>query len=751
MKKTKFLAIILALVLVVGACLTACSKDRYEITLNTDKSLTVTVGDKVDFTQYFNVKKNGNRIAVTADMLDLSQVDLSKPCTFDVTLSIGGVSKTLTFTVVAKISGGGTPDADDLATVLAKYADSSNWNFATSVTVTQNGQTGSDYYEYLGYNVLNSYTYQGKQHTDYLGYDAAVDAYSFYYDNGDGTYSILAEGTDDFNECCSYLYLIDLSALGYYTFTASGNRYLADNPSEAGNAVIGQYTGNNWVSLEMYVSGGNITKLVAVLDNGNTEQYVLSKQGTVSFTLPTGSSGGSGGSGEDPDTPVVPSDIMEKQVYNAATFDNDNLQDKMLKTDGAIGLPSTGNINALVIPVQFAGDTITQSQLNNLNAAFNGDSADTGWESVSSYYQKASYGNLNLTFDIQSVYRAQHNSTYYANYKEKYWQDGQQYTRTGEEIILTEALAYYESRLDLTKYDTNKDGAIDAVYLIYSAPVDYDQADFYWAYVTWYYGENQYDGLDAYFYLFAGFDFMDESTARDPGSGYGTIAGLKINASTYIHETGHLLGLDDYYDYDTDEGCNEGLGGADMMDYTVGDHSVYSKIMLGWLKPTVVNQTTTVTIQSSCSNASAILIPLKFDNSYFCEYLLIDLYSAQGLNALHASAANSYLYGGASYGVRIYHVSSSINRPYNNSYGSFTDYNNTDTKYALIKLVEADGDKKFSSSRGYASQSDLWQAGGRLSQVFPSYKRNDGKKVNFDIVINSVSATSASITITFYN
>ena len=746
MKKTKFLAIILALVLVVGVCLTACGKDKYEITYNADKSLTVTVGDKVDFTQYFTVKKNGNRVAVTEDMLDLSQVDLSKPCTFDVTLSIGGFSKTLTFTVVSKISGG-DPEPDDLATVLVKYIDASGWNFADSLTVTNGSQTSQDYYEYMGYNVLNRYTYQAKQHTDYLGYDVSADTYCFYYDNCNGTYTALSEGTKDFEECCSNLCLVDLSQLGNYTFTASGNRYLADNPSEVGNAVIGQFTGYSWLSVEVYVAGGNITKLVGVLDNGYTEQHVFSKHGAVSFTLPTVGSG----ENPEPDIPVVPTDVMEKQTYNPATFDEQNLQDKMLKVDGAIGLPSTGNINALVIPVQFVGDTITQAQLNNLNAAFNGDSTDTGWESVSSYYQKASYGNLNLTFDIQSVYRAQYNSTYYANYKEKYWQDGQQHTRTGEEIILTEALAYYESRLDLTKYDTNKDGAIDAVYLIYSAPVDYDQADFYWAYVTWYYGENQYDGLDAYYYLFAGFDFMDESTARDSGSGYGTIAGLKINASTFIHETGHLLGLDDYYDYDEDSGSNEGLGGADMMDYTVGDHGVYSKIMLGWLKPTVVNQTTTVTIQSSCSNASAILIPLKFDNSYFCEYLLIDLYSAQGLNALHASAANSYLYGGASYGVRIYHVSSSINSPYNNSYGSFTDHNNTDTKYALIKLVEADGDKKFSSSRGYAAQSDLWQAGAKLSQVFPTYARNDGKKVNFDIVINSVSATSASITITFYN
>ena len=445
----------------------------------------------------------------------------------------------------------------------------------------------------------------------------------------------------------------------------------------------------------------------------------------------------------------TPADTMGKQTYDAATFDGETLQDKLLKVEGMIGLPSTGDINALVVPVQFSGDTITDEQLTKLDKAFNGSAADTGWESVRTYYQKASYGKLNLSFDIQSVYQAKKNAAYYESYSQSYKQNGQTYTRTGEEVVLTEVLSYYESILDLTKYDTNKDGAIDAVYLIYSAPVDYYEGDFFWAYTTWYFGSNTYDGLDTYYYFFAGFDFMDESTANDPGSGYAEIPGLKINAATYIHETGHLLGLDDYYDYETSSGSDEGLGGADMMDYTVGDQNVYSKIMLGWLTPEVVNESRTVTIQSSCSNASAILIPLDFDNSYFCEYFLIDLYAAQELNALHASVSDTLLYDGASYGVRIYHVSSWIKNPFDNDYGSFTDYNNTSTAIPLIKLVEADGEKKFKSSGGYASQTDLWKARGSLSGIFPEYTRNDGKKLNFNITIGSVSATSASITVTF--
>ena len=218
------------------------------------------------------------------------------------------------------------------------------------------------------------------------------------------------------------------------------------------------------------------------------------------------------------------------------------------------------------------------------------------------------------------------------------------------------------------------------------------------------------------------------------------------------------MGLEDgylYYDYEDAKGSGEGLGGADMMDYNVGDHDAYSKLILGWVDPTVITMTQTVTINAFESSGQFLMVLLDYDGTYFSEYLLIDLYANTGLNALGASQQNSLLYYdsktkvGAEYGVRIYHVSSSIKNPYNDDYYSFTDNNNSVSDTALIKLVEADGEKKFASTEGYAESTDLWQAGDSLLSVFPNYARNDNKKVNFDIRIDSVSKTSATITITF--
>ncbi len=746
-KKTLFaiLAIVLACAVGLGGCVFQHKSAAYEITRTPDMSYWLEVGEEVDFTQYFTVKNaDGMEIKVTEDMLDLSEVDLTHPGMFEVTLTIGGKSMTIAFAVR---EGGG---AGDLSDVLDAYADPETRNFTVTVSIV--GDSYLDVYDYAGLNVRNRYAYDGVNYVDYLAYDTTLDCYEFYYQNDDGTYDVFEEGSTDFEECYALLQLIDVSVLADFSFTLEGESYVAENPAAVGSAALGDWMDEegdslSWTGFELTLANGKISKVVATMSDGTASQYVFSNHGSVSFTLPNG-----GGTTPTP----TPSGMMERQTYNPSSFDNGRLQDKLVSVgEDSIGLPSTGSYHALVIPVQFQGDTVSAAQLERLGIAFNGTEEQTGWESVKTYYQKSSYGKLDITFDIQDVYVTQYGASHYEQYSTSVDSEFGRYNQTGEEVVLLEALSHYENELDLTQYDFNDDGMIDAVYLIYSSPVDYQEGDFFWAYTTWYFGDNTYDNCYPYYYFFAGFDFMDENTGRSH-VGSDTydkpIDGLKVNASTFIHETGHLLGLDDYYDYYENEGSNEGLGGADMMDNTVGDHDVYSKTMLGWLTPTVVNESKTVTIRSSTESGGALLIPLKFDNSYFSEYLLIDLYTNTGLNALHAGQDGSYLYDGRPFGARIYHVSSSIETPYNeeDEYGSFTDYNNSTTKYSLIKLVEADGEKKFASSDGYASRSDLFQTGDKLSEIFPKYTRNDGKLLCFDISFDSVTADSVTVTVTFY-
>ena len=968
----KKLAIVLLLALCACCIFAACDflPVTYEVT-SEKSSYTVTVGQQIDYKSYFTITNSENeQIVVTDQMIDASKADTSKPGAFIVTCSYKGDSCTIIFVVEAANQGhthefgsatctlpatcscGATQGAAlghtttsgtctrcgetignqgsitaNLSDVFANYTDYESWNFEMVFDVDASDSSVAEEYAYTSVYLYDGYNFC---YTDNLGSYADYVIYTnddilYYYQNDDGSYSKYSYNNnyDDFSDCYNYIDWADLAQLGNYQFVANGNYYSAVSPSEAGNAIIGEYTNCTYTTFDLYVSNGKISKIVAYQQDNDlncifTYTIELSKYGTITVDVSdidpdNGSSGGGDVGGDDDDiggtttpsqqeivvefatstgsttlnstgevyftasravdnweadrglqfekqkgtvtltstttvnnvativldvsankttdvtitvkvgntvftcngqssatfqnikhniltfttsTPVsgviqitavpaktntsglgsvyfssvtisatgaggsggsgnTPSNTMPEQTFNPnnhVDYD-DILSDAIKANDEAAGylpstaLPSQGEYNVLVIPVEFSNDTFTTKELNDLNDAFN-NKANTGWESVSSYYNTSSYGKLNLTFDI--VGKVSLSQTY------QNFDGGNDY---GADILKL-ALDMLEARgFDFTKYDYDNNGVIDGVYIIYSAPIDYDYGDYYWAYVTATDDETLYDDLYAYTYLFASVDFMYEDIETSNPTEFSPIDGLKLNAVTYIHETGHMLGLDDYYDYNPNQGSDEGLGGSDMMDYTVGDHNAYSKLLLGWVKPTaVVTTTQTITISNFESSGQFIVVLLDYDGTYFSEYLIIDLYSATGLNALHAGVDGSYLYDGASFGARIYHVDATINNPYSDDYYSFTDNNNSISKDPLIKLVEADGDKNFESDQypgsegnyyGFAAEDDLWQTGDVFSQIQANYTRNDGKVVNFDITFVSISATSATITITF--
>ena len=780
----KVLAVLLLAAVLVFA---GCTDSGYTLSQADGVSTKLTVSDTTpDFTSYFKITdKDGNDVAVTSDMLDLSNVDMSTPGVFTVTLTYKGQKFSLTFMVLeAGTAGGDTPGGDkpsgggdtpggedkpggddtpkvpdiDLAAILGKYSDYENWNFLVTYSLIGGGYEGVADYGYKNGNELY-YTFfdDGVQYKDYIVFG---DGENFYYAEEDGGYVRYSSNGSYFEGYYQYVDEFDISALSGITFTYLKTEngvyvYSTSDADGAGNDILGAMDGEVYSSFLIGIKNGELVYIHTTSECDGDEYTTsldFSGHGTVDFDVDAlgatdGDGGSSGGGGDDPDP--TPSGKMDQQVYDSSKLDNSRLQDKRLESDGAIGLPSTGTYNALVIPVQFKGDTISAADLAKLNFALNGTSADTGWESVSSYYRKSSGGLLNLTFDIMDVFALPNAASYYSSYKKTVTTDDGSYEMDGSEYILLEALKYYEDKLDLTKYDTNGDGCIDAVYLIYSEDVDYADGDFFWAYVTTSIADDQFDGLYPYYYLFAGFDFMGEGVSGS-GIDYGaTIDGLLINASTYIHETGHLLGLDDYYDVYNNKGYGNALGGCTMMDYTVGDLDSYSKIMLGWIDPVVITVTGKYSLPSFSESGKVYMILLDYNGSYFSEYLLVDFYTSSGINALHAGWENTTLFPGAEYGVRIYHISSSIDNPYSDEYYSFTDYNNSTTNIPLIKLIEADGEKFFTSGDGYAEADDLWQTGDSLRTVFPNYTRNDGKLLCFDITIVSSTSSGAEINVTF--
>ncbi|MCB9500225.1 MAG: hypothetical protein H6690_03135 [Erysipelotrichaceae bacterium] len=65
-------------------------------------------------------------------------------------------------------------------------------------------------------------------------------------------------------------------------------------------------------------------------------------------------------------------------------------------------LQTTGDLNILVVPYKVKGfeKNATESNLERIKRTFTGDSTNTNYESVSSFYKKSSYGKLNLNFTV---------------------------------------------------------------------------------------------------------------------------------------------------------------------------------------------------------------------------------------------------------------------------------------------------------------------------------------------------------------
>ena len=381
-------------------------------------------------------------------------------------------------------------------------------------------------------------------------------------------------------------------------------------------------------------------------------------------------------------------------------------------------MPSLGNIKALVIPVDFTDCKADNDMKKVLETALFGSSYETGWESLKSYYYKSSYGALSIDGLVTDVYHTNKRSSHYA-YQNDY---------EGVNEIIKEALEYFDKDINYDEFDSDNDGYIDALYIVYSHNVEYDNDSIWWAYTDEYFTESYeyYDNVEADFYCFLGYDFLFE----EPRSG----AKIKYNCETFIHETGHLLGLDDYYDYDSDDYYNMGgLGGCDMMDNNIGDHNAYSKTILNWITPEVISlddfkDEKIIKLRPFQSSGDAIIITKKYNNTFYDEYYILSFYTPDGLNTMEAG------FGGLfnTSGICLYHVNSLLSKENVDSVWDITMNNNASSRTKLIELVEADGKNNISSG-GQSTNSDLFKLG-----EINSLKWSDGSDVNISISIETL-------------
>lgn len=381
-----------------------------------------------------------------------------------------------------------------------------------------------------------------------------------------------------------------------------------------------------------------------------------------------------------------------------------------------------GVLRIPVVPVEFSDCRFEAGDLETLEAALNGSSEETGWHSVRSYYLESSYGALDVRFDLLPVFEAPYPSFFYAL---------QYVTGIGElypeERLLRGALQAADETTDFSLYDRNQDGLLDGVLVIYAHASDYDAEDsLWWAWQDQSILEEEFDGLLVDYYLWAGIDMLEEPT--------GLLTDVPC-ALTYIHETGHLLGLMDYYDALPEDGLWGGLGYADMMDGSLGDHCSFSKQELGWIEPTPIEQPGSYALRAFSATGDALILrnPDARD-----EYLLIDLYAPDGLNQPFAESGELF----TQQGVRIYHVDAAP-RTGPDHYTDPYLCTNSSGEHPLLCLVEADGDGSLAvlseDAEGWAADSDLFHEGDAL-QGFTWYT---GAALGYTLRVERLSGDKA--------
>ena len=493
-------------------------------------------------------------------------------------------------------------------------------------------------------------------------------------------------------------------------------------------------------------------------------------------------------------TSLAPNEIEPKKgLYNYMDYVQNNVY-------AISSMPCVGEAHILVIPVWFSDSSafISTSKKadvrKDIEKSYFGTNDETGWRSVKSFYEEESHGALTITGKVSEWYEVSNSYQYYATDSD---------TSRTTQLVKNATNWYFASNSSDSRanYDKDKDGYLDGVMFIYAAP-DYvaygrDSYTNLWAYCFWIQDQSLKNkvspGPNVFFW--ASYDFMyskSDSFSRCLSSSYGSgdTSHCYVDAHSYIHETGHMFGLEDYYDYSSYK--YSPAAGFSMQDKNVGGHDAFSSFALGWGKAYMPTDSMTINLRPFSETGEMILLSPNNtgeSRSPFDEYLLLEYYTPTGLNEFDTkySYRNKGPVGVNAGGIRVWHVDArliyyplsnptiysitnnakkdngSVVLAMSNSYydgteeteGYLAPLGEGNYNYNILQLIRNNTNATYKpSSESNLSKNDLFKKGesfsmSKFSRQFVNGARlNDKSDLGFSFQVGSLYENFAEITIT---
>ncbi|MFC1853642.1 M6 family metalloprotease domain-containing protein [candidate division CSSED10-310 bacterium] len=403
---------------------------------------------------------------------------------------------------------------------------------------------------------------------------------------------------------------------------------------------------------------------------------------------------------------------LQKLALEAQGFTDAEINSMLAPPPAWRGMPTSGDVNVFVILIEFPEyphlEPDTTDSIH--SKIFGSGSGGYPKESLHNFYERSSYNQLHIMGNTLPWYEP------------SYSRDSIGQSWVAVENLIKEVITYHDQQgHDFTQYDNDDDGEIDYFIVIWTGPHG-AWATTWWGWMSEFWDSSfTVDGK-----RLSTFSWQWESHSYP--NGY-------FSPYVVIHETGHALGLPDYYDYDYSIGPDGGVGGLDQMDGNWGDHNCFSKFVLDWLTPTTVTSgMETISLRSSSTTVDALLLmPNVETGDQFDEYFMVQ-------NRYRDAQGNDVDY--PTDGLLIWHVDARLTKS-----GNDFLYDNSYTSHKLLRLMEADGLEEIENGNGWADAGDFYKQGDIFGPTTtPNSARYDGTASN--VMVSNISAAADTMSFT---